>query len=345
MNISKSFSLAPQAADTSRRGLLVSASLALGLSLAAGPLMAQTTAYPTKPIRIVVPFTPGGSTDILARTIGQKLTEAWGQPVVIENVPGAGGSIGAEKVAKATPDGYTLLMGHIGTLAVTPSIYPKLPYDPVKSFAPVAWVANVPNVLVVHPSVPVKTVQELVAYARANPGRLNYGSGGNGSAAHIATEYFKLASNTFMVHVPYRGTAPAVNDAVAGQIQLLFTGAPAVMPMVRAGKLKALAVSSTKRLDTAPELPTVAETDPKQFKGFEADQWYGIVAPAGTPPEVVAKLNAQINASLSSAEVSARLRNDGAIAMPSTPDAFGKLIAAEIVRWKPVVTRAGIKPE
>ncbi len=293
----------------------------------------------------MVPFTPGGTTDILARTIGQKLTEAWGQPVVIDNVPGAGGSIGSEKVAKSAPDGYTLMMGHIGTLAVTPSIYPKLPYDAVKSFAPVAWVANVPNVLVVHPSVPVKNVQELVAYARANPGKINYGSGGNGSAAHIATEYFKLASGTFMVHVPYRGTAPAVNDAVAGQIQLLFTGAPAVLPMVRAGKLKALAVSSAKRLDSASELPTVAETDPKMFKGFEADQWYGVVAPAGTPADIVAKLNATINASLSSPEMSTRLRNEGAIAMPSTPEAFGKQIAAELARWKPVVSRAGIKPE
>jgi tripartite-type tricarboxylate transporter receptor subunit TctC len=314
--------------------------------MASAPALAQTgSGYPNKPIRIVVPFTPGGSTDILARTIGQKLAEAWGVSVVIDNVPGAGGSIGADRVAKSTPDGYTLLMGHIGTLAVTPSIYLRLPYDPVKSFAPVAWVANVPNVLVVHPSVPAKNVQELVAYAKANPGRLNYGSGGNGSAAHIATEYFKLASGTFMVHVPYRGTGPAVNDAVAGQIQLLFTGAPAVMPMVRSGKLRALAVSSLKRLEIAPELPTVAETDAKMFKNFEADQWYGIVAPAGTPADVVTKLNTQINASLNSAEVAARLRADGAIATPSTPDTFGKLIVSEIARWKPVVSRAGIKPE
>ena len=329
-----------------RRHAAIGLALGSALVLSANTALAQGAAsYPNKPIRIVVPFTPGGTTDILARTIGQKLTEAWGQPVVIDNVPGAGGSIGSEKVAKSAPDGYTLMMGHIGTLAVTPSIYPKLPYDAVKSFTPVAWVANVPNVLVVHPSVPVKSVQELVAYARANPGKVNYGSGGNGSAAHIATEYFKLASGTFMVHVPYRGTAPAVNDAVAGQIQLLFTGAPAVLPMVRAGKLKALGVSSAKRLDSAPELPTVAETDPKMFKGFEADQWYGVVAPAGTPADIVAKLNATINASLSSPEMSTRLRSEGAIAMPSTPEAFGKQIAAELARWKPVVSRAGIKPE
>ena len=332
---------------TDRRSTLTLAlGCALGLALPATSALAQTAAsYPNKPIRLVVPFTPGGTTDILARTIAQKLTEAWGQPVVIDNVPGAGGSIGSERVAKAAPDGYTLMMGHIGTLAVTPSIYTKLPYDAVKSFTPVAWVANVPNVLAVHPSVPAKNLQELVAYARANPGKINYGSGGNGSAAHIATEYFKLASGTFMVHVPYRGTAPAVNDAVAGQIQLLFTGAPAVLPMVRAGKLKAFAVSSAKRLDSAPELPTVAETDAKMFKGFEADQWYGVVAPAGTPADIVAKLNTTINASLSSPEMSARLRNEGAIAMPSTPEAFGKQIATELARWKPVVSRAGIKPE
>src|SRR5665647_2295809 len=200
--------------------------------------------WPARPIHLVVPFTPGGSTDILARSIGLELTKAWGQPVVIDNVPGAGGSLGADRVAKAPADGYTLLMGHIGTLAVTPSIYPSLPYDPVKSFAPVAWVARVPNVLVVHPSVPAKSLAELLSLARAQPGRLNYGSGGNGSAAHIAMEYLKLRSHTFMVHVPYRGTAPAVNDLIAGQIQLIFTGAPAVIPFVKSGQLRALAVKA-----------------------------------------------------------------------------------------------------
>ena len=313
----------------------------LGFSLAvAGLVHAQT--YPTRPIRLVVPFTPGGTTDILARAIGQKLNEAWGQPVVIENVPGAGGSVGADKVAKSSADGYTLLMGHIGTLAVNPSLYPNLPYDPVKSFAPVAWVASVPNVLVVHPSVPAKNVKELVALAKAKPGQLNYGSGGNGSAANLATEYFKVRTETSMVHIPYRGTGPAVTDLIGGQIQVLFTGAPAVIGQIKNGQLRALAVSSPKRVDALPDLPTVAEAG---YKDFEADQWYGVVAPAGTPPDIVAKLNAQINAALNSPELKTRLRNEGAIARPGTPQEFGQLIVREIVRWRPVITSGRVKSD
>ena len=324
------------------------------VSLLATPLLLSGTvigqswgqpAYPAKPIRLVVPFTPGGSTDILARTLGQKLAEAWGQPVVIDNVPGAGGSIGADKVAKAAPDGYTLLMGHIGTLAITPSIYPQLPYDPIKSFEPVAWMARVPNVLAVHPSVPVKSVRELVAYAKANPGRLNYGSGGNGSAAHIAMESFKLRSQTFMVHVPYRGAAPAVGDTVAGQVQLIFTGAPVVLPMVKSGKLRALAVSSPRRIASMPDIPTVAESGLPELAGFEADQWYGVVAPAGTPAAIVDRLNTQINASLRSTEVLQRLQAEGAEPTPYPPDVFGRLIASDIARWRPVVQRARIRPD
>jgi len=315
---------------------------------ASGLFYAQTAcaqgaaAYPAKAIRLVVPFTPGGSTDILARAIGQKLNEAWGQPVVIDNVPGAGGSIGADKVAKAPADGYTLLMGHIGTLAVNPSLYPALPYDPIKSFAPVAWVARVPNVLVVHPSVPAKSVKELVALAKAKPGQLNYGSGGNGSAANLATEYFKLQTGSSLLHIPYRGTAPAVTDLVGGQIQVLFTGAPAVINQVKAGQLRALAVSSPKRLDALPDLPTVAETG---YKGFEADQWYGVVAPAGTPPDIVVKLNTQINLALNSPELKTRLATEGAIATPDTPANFGKLIATEIARWKPVISGGRVKAD
>ena len=323
------------------KGLSVIALLCLGAA-AHSPAAAQPTAYPTKPIRLVVPFTPGGSTDILARAIGQELTKAWGQSVIVDNVPGAGGAIGADKVAKAAPDGYTLLMGHIGTLAVNPSLYPKLPYDPVKDFAPVAWVARVPNVLVVHPSVPAKNVQELVALAKAKPGQLNYGSGGNGSAANLATEYFKLQTGVAMVHIPYKGTAPAVTDLIGGQIQVLFTGAPAVIGHVKSGQLRALAVSSPKRLDALPDLPTVAESG---YKDFEADQWYGVVAPAGTPREIIGKLNAQINLALNSPELKARLASEGAVATPGTPEAFGALIVREIARWKPVITSGRVKAD
>ncbi len=328
---------------TTRRIAACSLFMAAGMVLASPAAHAQAAAsYPVKSIRLVVPFTPGGSTDILARAIGHKLNEAWGQPVVIENVPGAGGAIGADKVAKAPADGYTLLMGHIGTLAVNPSLYPNLPYDPIKSFAPVAWVARVPNVLVVHPSVPAKTVKELVALAKAKPGQLNYGSGGNGSAANLATEYFKLQTGSSLLHIPYRGTAPAVTDLVGGQTQVLFTGAPAVINQVKSGQLRALAVSSPKRMDALPDLPTVAESG---YPGFEADQWYGVVAPAGTPADVVTKLNAQINQTLNSPELKARLNAEGAIATPDTPANFGKLIASEIARWKPVISGGRVKAD
>ncbi len=301
--------------------------------------------YPLKQIRIVVPFTPGGSPDVLARTIGQKLAESSGVAVLVENIAGAGGTIGADRVANSAADGYTLLMGHVGTLAVAPAVYPNLPYDPVRSFIPVALVARVPNVLAVHPSLSVRTTSELVKYLKANPGKINYGSGGNGSAAHLATEYFKLATNTFVVHVPYRGTAPSVSDAVAGQIQMVFTGSPAIIPMVRAGKLKAIAVSSLKRMETMPEIPTLAESGVKGLEGFEADQWYGIVAPNGTPVEVVKKLNQWINASLATPEITDRLKSEGAIPMHASQEEFGKLIQSEIKRWKPVVVNAKITAE
>jgi tripartite-type tricarboxylate transporter receptor subunit TctC len=314
--------------------------LAAALALLAGGAAAQ--GYPSKPVRIVVPFTPGGSTDILARAIGQKLAESFGQQVLIENRPGAGGSIGAEAVARAAPDGYTLLMGHIGTLAVNPSLYPKLGYDVLRDFAPVAWVARVTNVLVVHPSVPARSVPELVKLAREQPGRLRYGSGGNGSAAHLAVEYFKLRTQTDIVHVPYKGTGPAVTDLLGGQIELMMSGAPALMPHVRAGKLRALAISSVQRIDLVADLPTIAESG---VAGFEAIQWYGLVAPAGTPAPIVARLNAEVNRALATPELQGRLVAEGAEAAPATPREFGAFIAAEIERWRPVIQQAGLKPE
>jgi tripartite-type tricarboxylate transporter receptor subunit TctC len=323
-----------------RLGVLTAAT---ALLLSALPLAAQAQAqtYPNRPIRMVVPFTPGGTTDILARAIGQELGKAWNASVVVENVPGAGGAIGAERVAKAAPDGYTLLMGHIGTLAVNPSLYPRLPYDPVKDFAPVAWVANVPNVLVLHPGTQAANLKAFVAFAKANPGRLNYGSGGNGSAANLATEYLKMRTGISLVHIPYRGTAPAVNDLVAGQTQVLFTGVPAVMGQIRNGQLKPLAVSGQQRVEALPDVPTVNEA--LGLKDFEADQWYGVVAPAGTPADIVAKLNQAINAALNSPELKRRLTAEGAVGNPTTPQAFGQYISAEIARWKPVITSGRVK--
>jgi tripartite-type tricarboxylate transporter receptor subunit TctC len=322
--------------DQRRRWRALLAAMLLAL-MAAG---AQAQGYPARPIRLIVPFPPGGSTDILGRALGQKLAEAWGQQVIVDNRPGAGGSIGAEAAARAAPDGYTLLMAHIGTLAVNPALYPKLGYDPAQDFAPVSMVAIVPNVLVVHPSVPAKTVTELIEYARRNPGKLNYSSGGNGSAAHLAMEYFKLQTKTDMVHVPYKGTGPALTDLIAGQVSLTMTGAPVVMPQVQAGKLRALGVSSPKRLDAFPDVPTIAESG---VPGFDATQWYGVVAPAGTPREIVARLNAEINRVMQSKELKERLLAEGAIAAPDTPEAFAAFIGDEMRRWGAVVKATGMQ--
>lgn len=323
---------------TRRQACLWSAGSALWLAARS----AAAGAYPDHPPHLIVPFTPGGSTDVLARSIGQELGRALNRPVVIDNIPGAGGSLGAERAAKAAADGYTLLMGHIGTLAINPSLYPKLGYHPLRSFVPVAWVARVPNVLVVHASVPARTLAELVALAKARPGQLAYGSGGNGSAAHIAMEYLKLQTGASLLHIPYRGTGPAVNDLMAGQLQAIFTGTPALLPHIKAGKLRALAVSSPRRIALLPDVPTVAESGVPGTKDFEADQWYGVVAPAGTAAAIVSMLNQHINRSLGSPEVTARLAAEGAEATPATPQVFGQLIASEIGRWERVIKSARI---
>jgi tripartite-type tricarboxylate transporter receptor subunit TctC len=323
---------------TRRQALQLAGAGALSLAL---PAHAQ--AWPARPIRIVVPFTPGGSSDVLARAVGVEIGRTLGQPVVIDNVPGAGGSLGGEKAAKSPADGYTLFMGHIGTLAINPALYPKLGYDPVRSFVPVAWVARVPNVLVVHPSVPANSLKELVALAKSQPGKLAYGSGGNGSAAHTTMEYLKMVTGSSFLHIPYRGTAPSITDLLANQVQVLFTGVPALLPHIKAGKMRALAVSSPKRLAVLPDVPTVAESGVAGTKGFEADQWYGLVAPAGTPAEVVTLLNEHVNRALASDEVRKRLASEGAEPTPATPKAFGDLIAREIPRWERVVHNARIK--
>ena len=299
-------------------------------------------AYPSKPVRLVVPFTPGGSTDILARAVGQKLSESWGQPVVVDNRPGAGGIIGMETVAKAAPDGYTLVMGHIGTLAANPALYKTLPYDPVKDFAPCTLIARVPNVLVVGPAVPSRSVAELIALAKANPGKLDYGSGGNGSAAHLATEYFKLKAGVDLQHIPYKGTAPALQDLLGGQIALMMTGLPPVLPHVKAGRLRILGVASAQRLKMFPDIPTIAESG---VRGFEATQWYGILAPAATPKDVVAKLNREFVKALTDPVVAAKLASEGADPAGGTPEQFATFIASEIELWGKVIRATGAKVE
>jgi len=302
----------------------------------------QAQNYPSRPLRLVVPFPPGGSTDILARALAQKLSEGLAQAVVIDNRPGAGGSIGAEAAAKAAPDGYTLMMGHLGTLAVNAAIYKQLPYDPVKSFAPVSLMAIVPSVLVVNNALPVTNAADLIAYAKKHPGKLAYGSAGNGSTSHLTTEYFKLATGTDILHVPYKGVGPMLTDLVSGQLSMGLNGAPAVMPHVNSGRLRALAVSSLQRLPSLPSIPTLDESG---VKGFEANGWYGIVAPAGTARATVLRLNAEIRRAMDTPELRARLDAEGAIPAADSPEAFAAFIAAEIERWGAVLKRAGIEPQ
>ncbi|MEP6657532.1 MAG: tripartite tricarboxylate transporter substrate binding protein [Betaproteobacteria bacterium] len=311
--------------------------------LAIAPLAhGQAASYPVRPIRLVVPFPAGGATDILARAIGQRFSEVLGQPVIVDNRPGAGGNIGSELVAKATPDGYTLLMGTVGTHAINPSLYAKMPYDHVKDFAPVILVAGVPNVFVVHPSVPVRTVGEFIAYAKANPGKLNFASSGSGTSIHLAGELFKVMAGVQMTHVPYKGSSPAIQDLLGGQVQLMFDNLPSALPQIKAGKLRALAVTSANRTPTLPDVPTVAEAG---LPGFEASSWFGVLAPAGTPPAIINRLNAEGVKWLATPEAKEKMQNLGANAAGGTPDDFAAHIRAETVKWARVVKDSGAKAE
>ena len=324
-------------ARPSRRGFLRAAA---GIAAAgAVPSRLFAEGYPTRNVTLVVPFPPGGSPDILARLLGRKLSEVLGRPFVVENRAGAGGSIAAEMVARAPADGHTLMMGHVGTLAVNVGIYPDLKYDPLRSFAPISMVASVNNLLVVNPALPVASVKELIDHARANPGKLNYASGGIGSAAHIAMAAFADAAGIELLHVPYRGTNPAVTDVIAGHVQLTLTGATVLLEQVRNGKLRALGVAGPNRLAVAPQIPAIAETLP----GFEANQWYGVVAPAGTPPAIVERLNAEIRAAMTSPDVVEALARDGADVWVGSPAEFHDYVAKEIVRWGDLIRRAGIR--
>ena len=317
----------------------------LSLVVAAAGVALATAAfaqpYPSKPIRFVVPFPPGGPLDIMGRAIAQKLADVWGQPVVVDNRPGAGGGIGAEIVAKSPGDGYTLLMGAVSTHAINPSLYAKVPYDPQKDFVPVALVAQVPNILVVNPSLPVQSVKELIDYARAKPGALSFGSGSTGSTGHLAGELFKTMAGVDMVHIPYKGGAPAMQDLLAGQTQIMFDNLANALPQVKAGKLRALAVTTLKRAPTLPDLPTVAESG---LPGFDLTTWFGVFVPAGTPRETVAKLNAEIVKALASKDLADRLAAMGA-APPenNTPESFAAFVRAEAAKYAQVVKRSGAR--
>jgi tripartite-type tricarboxylate transporter receptor subunit TctC len=330
------FCLKSRSAKTSI-ALLSLAAIAVSMSFSPS---AQAQPFPSKPLRIVVPFPAGGTTDVLARAVAQKLTETLGQPVVVDNRPGAGGNIGAELVAKSPPDGYTLLMGTVGTHAINPGLYPKMPYDHVRDFAPVILVAGVPNVLVVNPSLPVNSVQELIAYAKANPGKLNFASSGNGTSIHLSGELFKTMAGVQIMHVPYKGSAPALQDMVGGQVQLMFDNLPSSLALIKGGKLKALAVTSSARAAALPDVPTMAESG---LPGFEASSWFGLLAPAGTPQPAIAKLNAEVARWLASPEAKEKLLAQGAIAAGGTPEDFARHIAAETAKWQKVVKESGAK--
>jgi tripartite-type tricarboxylate transporter receptor subunit TctC len=317
------------------------------LQLAAGAIalpafarISRAQAYPSRPVRIIVGLAPGGGTDIVARLIGQWLSEHLGQSFVIENRPGAGGNIGTEAVVNAAPDGYTLLLATVPN-AVNASLYEKLSFNFVRDIAPVAGVIRVPMVVLVHPSVPAQTLAEFISYAKANPGKVNMASAGSGSAPHMAGELFKMMTGVDMVHVPYRGQGPALSDLLGGQVQILFAAAPGTADYVKTGKLRALAVTTAARMPDLPEVPTVADSVP----GYEASQWYGFAAPKNTPAEIVEKLNKEINAAIADPGMKAKLAAIGGDPMLGSPADFGRLVADETEKWGKVVRAGGLKPE
>jgi tripartite-type tricarboxylate transporter receptor subunit TctC len=318
------------------------ATLAATLAIFTPHAAAAADAYPARPVRFVVAFPPGGGTDIIARSIAQKLSRSLAQQVVVDNRPGAGGNIGTDIVAKSAPDGYTLLMGSAGPLAINASLFASMPFDPVRDFAPVTLAASTPNVLVVHPSLHASTVKELIALARAHPGEINFASSGHGTPAHLAGELFNSMAGVKMVHVPYKGAAPALADLLGGQVQLMFSTMPPALPHVKDGKLRALAVTSAKRSRAAPGLPTVDEA---ALPGFEANTWHGVVVPAGTPPDIVGRLNSDIVAILHQPDVVERLSAQGAEPVGSTPEEFAAYIRSETVKWAKVVRESGAKAD
>lgn len=320
------------------RRAAAAAAAAVALTVAAGGALAQS--WPTRPVRLVVPFPPGGSTDVVARLIGEKIAQSLGQPVLVDNRAGAGGTAGSDVVAKAAPDGYTVLMGTSSTHAIAPGLYPKLPYDPVRDFTPVILLGTATILMVVHPSVPAKNVGEFVAYARSRPGQVMYGSTGNGSVSHLTAEYFRSLAGVDMQHVPYKGDTPMTLDLVAGRVHLAFGTAVAFLPHVQAGKLNALAVTDAKPSPVAPQLPTVAASG---LAGFEALQWFGLFAPAGTPGEVVTRLNGEVSKALQLPDVQERLKGLGMQIAGGGPTQFGGFLQAESAKWGKIIKDSGAK--
>jgi tripartite-type tricarboxylate transporter receptor subunit TctC len=327
---------------TRRQTLILGGSLAL-------PSFAQST-WPNKSIRFIMPFAPGGTSEIVGRAVAAELTKQLGVSVYVENKGGGGGVPAMQEVARAAPDGNTFIMGHVGSLAVNPYIYPDSGYDVNKDFAPVTLLAKVPNLFVIHPDVPAKNLQEFVAYVRKNPGKLNYASAGNASAGHLAMEYLKLVTGMFMTHIPYRGTGPALTDLLGGRTQALSAGTPALLPHIKSGKLRLIAVGTQKRIPLFPDIPTVAESGPalglgKKLEHFETSQWYGMIAPSGVPTAIIKRMQEECLKALKSSSVTERFANDNAVGGGMVPEEFGKFIASEQKIWKEIVAKAKIKSD
>ncbi len=328
------------------RRLVLAACTAAAMFSIASPAAAQA-AWPQKPVRIVVPFAAGGTTDILARAVAPELAKAFGQPFIVDNRAGAGGNVGAEIVARSPPDGYTLLMGTVGTHGINRALYSKLPYDPIKDFAPITMVAAVPNVMEMNAdkarALGIRNVADFIKYAKANPGKLNMASSGNGTSIHLAGELFKSMTGTFMAHIPYRGSGPALLDMVSGNADVMFDNLPASLPQIRGGKLVPLAVTSSKRSAALPDVPTVEEAGGPALKGYEASSWFGLLAPAGTPPEIVERLQQEVARSLGTPAIKEKLLAQGAIPSGNTPAEFARLIDREHIKWAKVVKESGAK--
>jgi tripartite-type tricarboxylate transporter receptor subunit TctC len=327
---------------TRRQTLILGGSLAL-------PSFAQST-WPNKSIRFIMPFAPGGTSEIVGRAVAAELTKQLGVSVYVENKGGGGGVPAMQEVARAAPDGNTFIMGHVGSLAVNPYIYPDSGYDVNKDFTPVTLLAKVPNLFVIHPDVPAKNLQEFVAYVRKNPGKLNYASAGNASAGHLAMEYLKLVTGMFMTHIPYRGTGPALTDLLGGRTQALSAGTPALLPHIKSGKLRLIAVGTQKRIPLFPDIPTVAESGPalglgKKLEHFETSQWYGMIAPSGVPTAIIKRMQEECLKALKSSSVTERFANDNAVGGGMVPEEFGKFIASEQKIWKEIVAKAKIKSD